>query len=491
MSSIHRRPGSRIWRAFYRDQNGKQFCKSTGTSDKKAAHQIAQHYEAAAKQKRTWRQLSKVLAELHEALGGQKIPVVTLREFAKQWLESKELTLAQRSFAFYKSSVTKFLEQLGARADLALSELTKSDVLSYRAFLAKSLHPKTANHELQIVRMLFRSARRDELLAEDPAQYVESIRQKGITTIRRAFSVPEIQAVLSVCDPEWKTLTLCGLYTGQRLSDLALLRWSNIDLVNNQLRFVTAKTGRTMILPLAPPLRKHLEEKPSSDDPHSPLHPRAFAILARSAGPSTLSYQFGEILSQAGLRPKTEALSAGDNRTHTRRYREHALSFHCLRHTCVSLLHAAGLPQSVAMEFSGHASTKAHKLYTHTGNTPGLIYEEARRTGLLVYFDSDFHEPWRLLFFSSMANPRNLGWILTYLYEGDLIHGRKIGPRAIREATRKYYDEKIESYFRMGKFLHETFNERSSIFSLKELLETPKSGDDLNLGCSNGCTEEA
>jgi predicted transcriptional regulator len=88
------------------------------------------------------------------------------------------------------------------------------------------------------------------------------------------------------------------------------------------------------------------------------------------------------------------------------------------------------------------------------------------------FFDSDFHEPWRLLFFSSMANPRNLGWILTYLYEGDLIHGRKIGPRAIREATRKYYDEKIESYFRMGKFLHETFNERSSIFSLKELLES-------------------
>jgi integrase len=367
MASIHRRPGSRIWRAFYRDQNGKQFCKSTGTSDKKMALTIARQYEAAAKQKRTWRQVSKVLAELHETLSGQKIPVVSVREFAKQWLESKHLTLARRSYAFYKSSVTKFLEHLGARADLALSELTKSDILSYRAFLAKSLHPVTANHELQIVRMLFRSARRDELLAEDPAQYVESIRQKGITTIRRAFTVEEIQAVLSVCDPEWKTLTLCGLYTGQRLSDLASLRWNNIDLVNNQLRFVTAKTGRTMILPMAPPLRKHLEALPSSDDPLAPLQPRAFAILARSAGPSTLSYQFGEILTQAGLRPKTEGPSAGDNRTHTRRHREHALSFHCLRHTTVSLLHAAGLPESVAMEFSGHASAKAHKLYTHTG----------------------------------------------------------------------------------------------------------------------------
>jgi hypothetical protein len=87
------------------------------------------------------------------------------------------------------------------------------------------------------------------------------------------------------------------------------------------------------------------------------------------------------------------------------------------------------------------------------------------------FFEGDPEETWRLLFFASMANPRTLGWILTYLYDGDLIHGKKIGPRAIREATRKYYDEKIESYFRIGKFLHETFNERSSIFSLKELLE--------------------
>lgn len=164
-------------------------------------------------------------------------------------------------------------------------------------------------------------------------------------------------------------MTLCGLYTGQRLSDLASLRWNNIDLVNNQLRFVTAKTGRTMILPIAPPLRKHLEALPSSDDPSAPLHPRAFAILARSAGPSTLSYQFGEILIQAGLRSKNERRNAEDNQTLTRRHREHALSFRCLRHTCVSLLYAAGLPESVAMEFSGHASTKAHGSYVYTGMT--------------------------------------------------------------------------------------------------------------------------
>ncbi|HEX9429851.1 MAG TPA: helix-turn-helix domain-containing protein, partial [Candidatus Bathyarchaeia archaeon] len=89
----------------------------------------------------------------------------------------------------------------------------------------------------------------------------------------------------------------------------------------------------------------------------------------------------------------------------------------------------------------------------------------------------DFFEPsssediWKLLFFATMANPRILGYILHYLHETQLIFGSPIGPRAIRDATRRYYEEKIESYFGMNKFLHESFAERASIFSLKELLE--------------------
>jgi DNA-binding MarR family transcriptional regulator len=52
-----------------------------------------------------------------------------------------------------------------------------------------------------------------------------------------------------------------------------------------------------------------------------------------------------------------------------------------------------------------------------------------------------------------------------------LIEGRRINVSAIQEAARRFYDEKVEPYFTMGKFLHETFAERASIFSLKELVE--------------------
>jgi len=60
---------------------------------------------------------------------------------------------------------------------------------------------------------------------------------------------------------------------------------------------------------------------------------------------------------------------------------------------------------------------------------------------------------------------------LYYCYEIDTVYGRKIGFKTIKEAARRYYEEKIEEYFRLNKFLHEAFEERSSIYSLKELLE--------------------
>jgi predicted transcriptional regulator len=84
---------------------------------------------------------------------------------------------------------------------------------------------------------------------------------------------------------------------------------------------------------------------------------------------------------------------------------------------------------------------------------------------------SSSEDIWRLLFFATMANPRILGYILHYLHETQLIYERLIGARAIRDVAHRYYEEKSESYFARGRFLHEGFAERSSIFSLKELLE--------------------
>jgi integrase len=124
-----------------------------------------------------------------------------------------------------------------------------------------------------------------------------------------------------------------GLYTGQRLGDVATLRWSNVDLVKGEIRLRTRKTDKVMILPIAAPLRRYLEGLPSSDDVNKSLHPRAFAVVARQGKSGALSRHFIELLGQAGIREKQAHRSRGIGRSVQRQ--AGALSFHSLRRTAM------------------------------------------------------------------------------------------------------------------------------------------------------------
>lgn len=87
-----------------------------------------------------------------------------------------------------------------------------------------------------------------------------------------------------------------------------------------------------------------------------------------------------------------------------------------------------------------------------------------------LYFNERSVDLWKTLFYASMANPRIIGHLMLYSYEAHLLFGKKIGARAIQEASQKYFEEKVTPFFGTGKY-NTVYEERSSIFSLKELLE--------------------
>ncbi|WP_287982058.1 helix-turn-helix domain-containing protein [Acidiphilium sp.] len=89
-----------------------------------------------------------------------------------------------------------------------------------------------------------------------------------------------------------------------------------------------------------------------------------------------------------------------------------------------------------------------------------------------TFCDEDIDSIYRHLFYASMANPRILGHLLAYLRDSNIAYQKPIGIRAVQDAASKYYEEKIEPFFGIQKFSHESFSERASVFSLKELLES-------------------
>jgi integrase len=364
MASVWKHPRSRFWTACFTDGNCKQRKRSTKTVDRKLALRLADQFEQVGRRKRTARQVRRVIADLYRDITREDLPFVSVRSFVRDWLARKRPETSSATHVFYTSATRKFLTFLGADADRELSDITADHVLRFRNFQATTLSSKTVNNGLKCIRMVFKSARRDGLIGDDPTEFVDTVRKTGAAD-RRPFTIPELKAVLAVADEEWRSLILFGFYTGQRLSDLASLTWQNIDLRQNQLRLVTRKTGRRIIQAIALPLLAHIETMNAGDDPNAPLHPRAAAILARQGRTSSLSNQFADLLAQAGLREKKNHKRRAEGRSG--RHRTNELSFHCLRRTATTLLHEAGIPAAVTQELIGHDSEEIHRVYVNVG----------------------------------------------------------------------------------------------------------------------------
>ncbi len=365
VSSLTKRSTSKFWVACFTDRNGRRLKKSTATTNRKEAQKIADEYEDAARRKRTALQARRVISELHRTITGTDLAQTTMRSFLNDWLERKAPETAKSTHGFYKGAASKFIEFLGASADAELAEITREHILRFRNEESKRLAPKTVNHLVKFLRMVFRAAKRDSLLSDDPAEFVDTVREANKTE-RRPFTIDELRAVLAAADPEWKSMILFGLYTGQRLGDIATLTWANVDLEHDEVRLVTRKTGKRLILPLAPPLLRHLESVPTSDNLLAPLHPRAHSILSVQGKSGHLSNQFADLLAQAGLREK-QAHRATHGTGRGRGSAQRGISFHSLRHTAVTLLKEAGIPAAVVMELVGHDSQQMSEHYTHVG----------------------------------------------------------------------------------------------------------------------------
>jgi len=368
MAFVFKNPNTVNWLAGFRDATGTRRTRSTGLENternKRKAEQIAHEYEAAGRNKRTARQVRRTICSLHREITGEDMPEITLRIHVEQWLRSKKTSVVSKTVDFYEGVSEKFLTFLAEKADHEIGEITREQVEAFRDSLAERLAPKTVNHHVKVLKMLFRDARDRALLVDDPTEFVKTVKNRKVLE-RRPFTMDEIRAVLAHCNDEWRSMVLFGLYTGQRLGDISRFCWKNVDLRRKTISLVTAKTDKPLTIPLPPDLLDHLAKLPRPIDDAQPIHPSAHSIVTVQNKTGHLSNQFGAILAKAGLRKVTTHKSTGKGRSSKRE--TNGLSFHSLRRSTATLLHEAGVPQSVAMALIGHDSADIHSIYVNVG----------------------------------------------------------------------------------------------------------------------------
>jgi len=371
MAFLFQNPKSPFWQAGWKDENGKRVNRSTKVlakhSLRKKAQKVADAYEGVTRDRKSAKQIRKVISELHQEITGQALATSTVKQYVEQFISMKKGEGAPATVIFYRTATNDFLRWLGERADIDLNDIRAADMSAFRNDLLTRISETTASNKIKALRYMFRTAQESGLCMDDPTASMKMSRKgkkQESAQSRRAFTIAELKIIKESATGEWRSMIVFGLYTGQRLGDLATLRWSNLDLINEELRLTTGKTNRSIRIPLARPLVDHIGQMATSDDPTSFLHP-ALAETYQEKGAPVLSNQFGTLLANCGLRKPVSHRTKEKGRSSNREIA--TVSFHSLRATAVTLLHEAGIPAATVQEWVGHDSTEVHRTYIKIG----------------------------------------------------------------------------------------------------------------------------
>jgi integrase len=365
MASIHRntRAPKGAWYAVLRLADGRRVWRSTKTRDKSKAKIITEAWQAAedaaSNAELSHDRVLEILNETLKRIGASSIEYVTVKDWLREWIESKEGQIAESTLTAYAQAVDEFLDYLGEReATRRLESISTADIEGFVRLLRKDgRSPATIN---KLVRKYlsapFEKARKIGKLRFNPV--AATAPEKTETLTKDTFTGDQVVALLSVADPDWQGAILFAYGTGVRLSDCKSLKWSNLDVANGIVTFREKKTKAQAVLGLHSDFLDWLSSRPAPEDPDAPV----FTTLADKPinGDHGLSNTFIKLCDAAGIE-KRLLRQGNDGKGRAVR----ALTFHSFRHTAATQVFNAAALREITRRVTNHAAGGVVDRYIH------------------------------------------------------------------------------------------------------------------------------
>ena len=281
---------------------------------------------------------------------------------AKEWLESKRAHWSANSYRIESKNLEHTLPHLGK---LLLVDIEAEDVSRYHgARKMEGAGPKTINLEIGTLRGILRRHRLWANLQPD----IRMLRVRE--NVGRALTADEEHRLLVACRKSRSRslypAVLMSLHTGLRSSELRLLRWRQIDLLEETVIVAKSKTagGEGRMIPLSATIYECLKEWRSNFPDALPSHyvfPSERYGLAGEKG-----HKEGQAVPYA-VDPETPIGSWKVSWTTARTAAEVECRWHDMRHSFLSRMAQGQATDSTIMALAGHLSRKMMERYSHVG----------------------------------------------------------------------------------------------------------------------------
>jgi integrase len=289
---------------------------------------------------------------------------LTVGEYLHRWLNTHcKTNLAPKTYHSYLCEINNhIIPELGM---LSLDKLTPMHLQEYYSKKLTSgrkdgqggLSARSVNYHHRILRTALKHATQLQLISRNPADAVvpPRFRSKEMYVLNKEQVLDFLDAIQDHRDYK---LILTAVYTGLRKGELLGLRWADVDLKKNtlnvrqQLQYISGqgimfKTPKT--------------EKSRRQIPLMPIVAAALKQLKKEQAQEKLihgsDYEDNDLVfcSENG-RPLDPNVLGRRFRKLARKHGHPELRFHDLRHTCATLLLAAGVDAKKVQEIMGHES---------------------------------------------------------------------------------------------------------------------------------------